>query len=230
MINKFAVIGMGRFGHTVAIALAKKGAEVLAIDADVSKVEDMRDEVAYAVSLDATDVKALRSQNVQDMDAVIVAIGEDFESMLLCTVNLLDLGVNRIIARAMNKTQRLILEKMGLKEIISPEDEVGISLAERLLTPGILSVLPMPDDYEFVEISTPKNIINRTIEEVEFRKKYDLNLITIKRASKERINGKEQMEQHILGVPKPDMLITDSDTLILMGKALDIKRFIEINQ
>lgn len=230
MINKFAVIGMGRFGHTVATSLAKKGAEVLAIDADDAKVEDMRDEVAYAVCLDATDIKALRSQNVQEMDAVIVAIGEDFESMLLCTVNLLDLGVKKIIARAMNKTQRLILEKMGIKEIISPEDEVGVSLAERLLTPGILTVLPMPDDYEFVEISTPKNIIDRTVQEVEFRKRYDLNLITIKRAAKITTNGKEQTEQHILGVPKPDMPITESDTLILMGKALDIKKFIEINQ
>ena len=230
MIHRFAVIGMVRFGRTVALSLAKKGAEVLAIDSDQSKIDDLRDDVAYAVSLDATDLKALRSQNIQEMDAVIVAIGEDFESMLLCTVNLIDLNVKKIIARSMNRTQRLILEKLGIKEIISPEDEVGISLAERLLTPGVLTVLPMPDDYEFVEISTPRDVVNRTIAEVEFRKKYELNLITIKRTTVENVKGVSRTEQHILGVPKPDMAIMETDVLILMGKAQDIKRFIDINQ
>ncbi len=226
MTYKFAVIGLGRFGMVVATTLANKGAEVLAVDTNEEKINSLRDEVAYAVKLDARDLKALKAQNIQDMDAVVVAIGRDFESLLLCTVHLLDMKVKRIIARAMNPTQRMILEKMGIEEIISPEVEVGISVAEQLLNPGILTFLPLPDDYEIVEINTPQNVTKRTISDINLRKRYNLNLITIKRL--EQRNGKKS-EHHVIGVPDADTVLEKSDTLILMGKAKDIKRFIEIN-
>ncbi|MCH8330751.1 MAG: TrkA family potassium uptake protein, partial [Bacteroidetes bacterium] len=190
------------------------------------RVEEQRDDVAYAVTLDATDMKALKAQNIDQMDAVVVAIGRDFESLLLTTVHLLDLKIKRIIARAMNPTQRMILEKMGIKEIISPEVEVGVSVAEQLLNPGIVTFLPLPDDYEIVEINTPPNVNNRTIEDIHLRKRYNLNLITIKRAEKK---DSRRIEHHVIGVPQPTTVIHEEDTLILMGKAKDIKRFIDVN-
>jgi trk system potassium uptake protein len=128
MINKFAVIGLGRFGNSIARTLASRGAEVLAIDLDEDKVENLKDEVAYAVTLDSSDIKALKSQNIKEMDAVVIAIGENFEGSLLTTVLLLELGIKRLIVRAANKEQRMILEKLGVKEILSPEDEVGKQL------------------------------------------------------------------------------------------------------
>ena len=229
MAYKFAVIGMGRFGTSVATTLASKGAEVLAIDISEEKIEELRDEVAFAVALDATDIKALKAQNIQNMDGVVAAIGRDFESLLLTTVHLLDLNVKRIIARAMNQTQRTILEKMGVNEIIAPEIEVGITVAQILLNPSLLNFLQLPDDYEIVEISSPPNITNRTLSDLDLRKRYHLNLITVKRIDQKIKNGVENIEEHIVGVPRPDTKFQDSDILILMGKDKDIKRFVEVN-
>jgi trk system potassium uptake protein TrkA len=231
MKGSFAVIGLGRFGSTVAVTLANKGAEVLAIDSDEELVESMRDDVAYAVAMDATDIKAMRAQNIQDMDAVIVAIGSDFESLILVTVSLMELKVKRIVARAMNRTQRVILEKLGIHEIVSPEVEVGISLAEKLLNPGMLTFMQLPDQYEIVEIEAPANIVGKRLDDLDLRRRYKINLITIKRLQTiTEKAGKEHIEYHIIGVPQSDTLIEAKDTLLLMGIDRDISKFIEVNQ
>jgi trk system potassium uptake protein TrkA len=228
--NRFAVIGLGQFGTAIAKTLAGRGAEVLAIDINEDDVEDIKEEVAYAVALDATDIKSLRAQNVQDMDAVVVAIGENFEALLLCVVLLFELEAKRIIARANGKHQRLILEKIGVKEILSPENDVGLAIAERLLNPTILTTLMLPDDYEIAEIKTPRTIVDRTLGDIGLRTKYNLNLITIKRYGAEAGEGEKTMEQHILGVPSPDIVLLESDTILVFGMARDIERFIEINK
>lgn len=231
MKGSFAVIGLGRFGSTVAITLANKGAEVLAIDSDEELVEGMRDDVAYAVAMDATDIKAMRAQNIHEMDAVIVAIGSDFESLILITVSLMELKVKRIIARAMNKTQRIILEKLGVSEIVSPEVEVGISLAEKLLNPGMLTFMQLPDQYEIVEIQAPANIVGKRLDDLDLRRRYKINLITIKRLQPlTDKRGNETIDYHIIGVPQSETVVEEKDTLLLMGIDRDISKFIEVNQ
>ena len=144
--QRFAVIGLGQFGSAIATNLSLRGAEVLAIDNSLEKVENIKDEVSYAVALDATDKKALLSQNIQDMDAVVVAIGENFQGLLLCTFLLMELKVKRIITRAMGSDQRRILEKMGVTEILSPEDEVGGNVAEMLINPDVVMCIKLQDD------------------------------------------------------------------------------------
>jgi len=228
--NRFAVIGLGQFGTAIAKTLADRGAEVLAIDNNEDYVEDIKEDVAYAVALDATDSKSLRAQNIQDMDAVVVAIGENFEGLLLCVVLLMELEVKRIIARANGKHQRLILEKIGIKEILSPENDVGLAVAERLLNPTILTTLMLPDNYEIAEIKTPRTIVDRSLSDIGLRTKYNLNLITIKRFSETEEDDEKTMEQHILGVPSPDIVLLESDTILVFGLARDIERFIEINK
>ncbi|MDX5348921.1 MAG: TrkA family potassium uptake protein [Hymenobacteraceae bacterium] len=230
MSNKYAVVGLGIFGNSIARTLAQRGAEVLAIDWDEDKVEAIKDEVAYAVAMDSTDMKALIAQNIQDMDAVVVAIGENFEALLITTTILLELNIKRIIARAANKQQRMILEKIGVHEILSPEGEVGKTVAERLLHPNIKTFLSLPDDYEIVEINTPKGIANRSIQNIKLREKYNLNLITIRRKFEEVINGKNMLVEHIIGVPKADTVIFPSDILILIGKTQDVKKFVAVNR
>jgi trk system potassium uptake protein TrkA len=229
MNYKFAVIGLGRFGTKIALTLSQRGAEVLAIDNDESKVDNLRDDVAFAVTLDSTEIKALLSQRIMDMDAVVVAIGENFEALLLTTSHLLDMNVKRIIARAATPQQRMILEKMGVSEILSPEDEVGIIVAERLLHPSVMTFLQLPDGYEIAEIKPPKGIWNRRVGSVELSAVYNLNLITLKREFEMEVGGKIVKEKHILGVPKPDMVIYETDTLILLGQEKDLDRFIEVN-
>ncbi|MBK8846850.1 MAG: TrkA family potassium uptake protein [Bacteroidetes bacterium] len=228
-VSKFAVIGLGRFGQAIARTLANRGAEVLAIDSNEEYIEDIKEDVAVAVTLDATDIKALRTQNLQDMDAVVVSIGEDFEALMLCTVLLQEIGVSRIISRANGKHQRMILEKMGVGDVLSPENDVGLAVAERLLNPTILTTLLLPDSYEIVEVRTPRIIANRTIEDINLRGKYNLNLITLKKHSDEGHNGNSEVVAHIVGVPSGETLIEENDTLILFGLTKDIERFIQIN-
>ncbi|MCC6385323.1 MAG: TrkA family potassium uptake protein [Bacteroidia bacterium] len=228
--NKFAVIGLGQFGTAIAQTLAKRGAEVIAIDNNPEYVDDLKDDVSVAVCLDATDAKALYAQNIHEMDAVVVAIGENFESLLLSVVLLLEMKVPRIIARANGKHQRMILEKIGVKEILSPQNDVGLAIAERLINPTILNTLMLPDDYEIVEIKTPRTMINRTLNDIGLRTKYNLNLITIKRIFTIEKEGEKTEEQHILGVPSPETILLDTDSILVFGRVNDIERFIEINK
>jgi len=230
MTNRFAVIGLGQFGESIARTLAERGAEVLAVDIEIDKVESMKDDVAYAVALDSTDVKALRAQNIQDMDAVVVAIGENFEGLLLTTVLLLELEVKRIVARAANAQQRMILEKMGVEEILSPEETVGKTVGEMLLHPNMRSFLPLPDNYEIVEINTPARVVDQTISEIGLREKYNLNLITVKRFFNEKKGEKMEKVEHIIGVPRADTFLKETDIMIILGKSQDVNKFIDVNK
>lgn len=228
--SKFAVIGVGQYGSTIALRLAEKGAQVFAFDNQEEKIESIKDDVAFAVTLDTTDAKALAAQNIQEMDAAVVAIGENFEATVLTSVHLLDLGVKRIIARASGNDQRLILEKIGIKEILTPEDEVAFVIREKLLNPSILSFLQLPDDYEIAEIKPPKGTINRTIEDIDFRNKYQLTLVTMKREYDIKKKGQYEVEQHVIGVPNSDTVIESRDTLVVFGTAKHVQRFIDVNE
>lgn len=232
MINttdKIAVIGLGQFGAAVAKNLAIRGAEVLAIDQDIEIVESIKDDVAYAVALDATDIKALASQNINDMDAVLVAIGENIEGLLLTVVQLIELKVKRIIARAMNQQQKLILEKLGVKDIISPEDIIGSMIAEMLLNPSMKAYLPMPDSYEIVEIQAPRKIMKKSLKEINLLGRYQLELITIKRKYEEYIDGRKKNVDHLVSKPNEETTIEYSDVIVVLGKSDDIDKFIDAN-
>lgn len=228
-VSKYAVIGLGHFGTEIARELAERGAQVLAIDNDESHIEKIKDEVAYSVTMDSTDKKALHTQGLQDMDAVVVAIGADFEALLLTTVYLMEMNIKRIIARANGVQQRKILEQMGVEEILSPEKEVAVNLAEQLLNPSILSYLQLPDNYEIVEIKCPRGIIGRSLGDVDMRNKYKINLITIKREFVDEVDGQRVCETHTLGVPASQTEIEESDALVVFGQVKDIERFMEIN-
>lgn len=229
MAEKFAVIGAGHFGSAIAVTLSKKGAEVMVIDTNQDKIDGINDEVSYAVSLDATDKKALMSQDIKDFDAVVVAIGQNFEARLLCAAVLLDIGVKKIICRSLGTSQRLILEKMGITEILSPEDEVAIIVAERLMNPSVISYLQLPDDYRIAEVLAPRKIAGRTYGDLSLRDRYKLSLITIKRDFQEFVDKQECVIQHIIGVPDTKTIIQPNDSLVIFGKNRDIERFIEIN-
>jgi trk system potassium uptake protein TrkA len=223
--QRFAVIGLGQFGTAIAKKLALRGAEVLAIDDTLEKVESIKDEVSHAVALDATDKRALLSQNIQDMDAVVVAIGENFQGLLLCTFLLMELNVKRIITRAMGSDQRRILEKMGVTEILSPEDEVGGNVAEMLINPDVVMCVQLPDDYEIVEVKAPKEVCGRSLKDIGLREKYSLNLVTILRKHNET-----DKDYHIIGVPNSSTVVEKSDIIALFGLTKNIERFLDINK
>ena len=229
--QRFAVIGLGQFGSAIAKNLSNRGAEVLAIDSSLEKVEGIKDEVSHAVALDATDKKALLSQNIQDVDAVVVAIGENFQALLLCTFLLIELKVKRIITRSMGNDQRRILEKMGVTEILSPEDEVGGNVAEMLINPNVVMCMQLPDDFEIVEVKAPSAIIGRSLGDIGLREKYKLNLVTIlrKKEDSSKENDNSTKDYHIIGVPDSNTIIQKTDIIIIFGLTKNIERFLEIN-
>jgi len=224
--KQFAVIGLGQFGEAIARSLSNRGAQVMAIDIKPERVDYISSEVTYAVALDATDKKALESQNIQEFDAVVIAIGENFENLLLCAVNLMELKCPRIIARAKADANRLILERLGIKEIFQPEEEVGTVVAERLINPYILSYMSMPDGYAIAEIKPPKDVLNKRLDEIKILENYNINLITIKR---EPILDEGGKSAHIIGVPKKDTIIKNDDRMIIFGHEKDFTKFIELN-
>ncbi len=228
--EKFLVIGVGRYGSSIARRLADKGAEVVCFDIKEDKIESIKEDVAMAVTLDSTDIKALQSQNITDIDAAVVSIGENFEAVMLASVHLMDLGIKRVIARAHGEQQKSILLKLGVNEILSPEDEVAEAVTERLVNPSVVGFLQLPDNYEIAEIRTPKAVANRTISDLDLRNKYQLTLVTIKREFEVEIKGEKLIELHVLGVPNSETVIKDTDTLVVFGTMSDVERFIEINQ
>jgi len=229
-LGKFAVIGVGKYGSNIARRLAEKGAQVFAFDIDENKIENIKDDVAFAITLNSADFKAISSQKIEELDAAVVAIGDNFEATILTAVHLIDLGVKRIIVRANGEEQKLILDKVGIKEILTPEDEVAFVIREKLLNPSILSYLQLSDDYEIAEIKPPKGTLNKTIGEIQFRNSYQLTLVTMRREYDVKKKGMYEVEQHMIGVPKSDTIIEARDTLVLFGTAKHIHRFIEINE
>lgn len=230
MSQKFAVIGVGKYGSTIARRLAEKGAEVFAFDSEEDKIDNIKDDVAQAVTLDCTDSKALIQQGIKDIDVVVVAIGENFEATVLTSVNLIDMGIKRVIARASGDNQKLILSKIGVHEILSPEDEVAFVIREKLLNPSIISFLQLPDDYEIAEVLAPKGVITRSISDIDFRNNYELTLVTVKRVFDVKKDGDMTEETHVIGVPSGETVIEERDTLVVYGTKNHVDRFLEINQ
>lgn len=220
---------MGRYGAEIARRLASKGAEVYAFDTNADRTELFKDEVAVAVTLDTADKKALQAQRIGEMDAVIVAIGENFEATVLTVMNLIDLGIRRIIVRASGDNQKRILKALGIQEILAPEEEFATLVAEQLINPNITAFLELPDNYEVAEVKAPAGVVNRSVEELDLVKRYNLTLITVKRCYEEEVDGEAAMTEHILGVPKPETVLYESDTLVVFGTLGNVKRFIEVN-
>jgi len=155
-MKQFAVIGLGNFGFYLATRLNKKGYDVLAIDKIQSPVQEIKGRVTQAVVADATDRKTLESLGVKNMDAVVVCIGSNMSDSILTTLNLKEIGVERVIAKSLSEAHGRILEKVGATDVLFPEKDIAISLAERLHNPNMLDYLPFMEGYSIIELSPPK--------------------------------------------------------------------------
>ena len=224
--RQFAVIGMGQFGEAIARSLSSKGAQVMAIDLNPDRTDAISSDVTYAVTLDATDKKALASQEIQKLDAVVIAIGTDFEALLLCAVNLIELGCPRIMARANGKANQLILERLGIEEIFEPALEIGALVAKRVVAPNLLSYMNMPDGFAVAEINPPEAIVGLSLDEIDLQGKYKISLVTIKRSSGSEASSDKM---HVIGVPAGDTQIQSGDHLVLFGHERDFRRLIKTN-
>ena len=148
----------------------------------------------------------------------------------LTVMNLIDLEVPRIIVRASGDNQKRILRALGIQEILAPEEEFATLVAEQLINPNITAFLQLPDNYEVAEVKAPRGIANRTVEDLDLVDRYNLTLITVKRCYEEELDGKVVRTEHILGVPKAETVVYDTDTLVVFGTLGNVKRFLEINE
>ena len=229
MKNKFAVIGLGDFGMSVAVSLAEKGAEVIAVDNNMEVIEEIKDKVTYAARMDSTDEKALKSLGIDKVDAVVISIGTHFEDTVLTSVLLLQMGVKKVVARASSKIQEKVLLKLGVHEVITPEFDIAKRLANNLINEGMIEYIPLDENYNIVHISAPKMFVGKTLQEINLRIKYNVNLITIKRRHiiQDEETGEQIIKERIYGVPTSSTLIEENDVLILLGKDRDLKKLIE---
>lgn len=228
MDKKFAVIGLGDFGWSIAVSLESKGAEVIAIDRSLEIIEDIKDRVTYAARLDATEEKPLRSLGVDKVDAAIVSIGTNFENTILTSVLLLQMGVKKVVARAASKIQETILKKLGVHQVINPELEIAARVATNLVNDEVLDYIPLGEDYNIVQLKTPQKFVGKSLQEIDLRIRFNVNLITIKRQYKVNEGTEDEIiKERIYGVPTATTIIEQNDILIILGKDKDIKKIID---
>lgn len=229
-VKKYCVIGLGYFGLNLSLRLSEAGAEVLAIDIKPENIEKIKDKVTHCICLDARDSSALRNLGLTDMDAVIVAIGEGFESSIMTTAHLQELGVKNIFNRVTSPVHERLLKLMNINELLVPEEEAAAHLANRLMLPGLLEVYKISVDYGIYEIEAPADFIGKSLLQINLRQNYNLNLITLKRIKKKKglltLGEKEEINVH--GVPTPETIILEKDILVLFGHDKNVKNLLNL--
>ncbi len=226
IMKRFAVVGLGRFGKKLAIALAMSGAEVIAIDKDREEIDSIRDQVSHAVRLDSTDEEALKAQGIDKMDVAIVGIGQGtgqgFESAILTVVNLRQIGVKEIFARAEDPIAGEVFSKIGATDVIYPEIESAQRWAYKLIAPQIGEKIDFAPGYSLARIKAPPSFDEKTVMDLQLRQKYSINLVAIKRGEHNRAKKKEKSD--IINVPMPDTIIYKDDILIVAGSDADLAK------
>ena len=210
--EEYVVIGLGRFGASVARTLVSYEYNVLAIDVDQQRVQALSTALPNVIQLDSTNVDSLQQAGVEAFDAGIVCIGTNFESNILTTVLLRRLGVARVIAKARTRTQREILLQVGADEVVLPEHEAGVRLARRLAAGHFIDYLEVSKDVGVVELLAPPSFWGRTLAETELRQRYGLNAVAVRR------------NDELIVIPSGSFEIVENDVLVVLGKIEDAER------
>lgn len=212
--KQFAVIGMGRFGSSVARTLYNLGFEVLAIDSNKDRIQHIIETATHAVQADSTDEDAMKSLGLRNFDVVVVAIGQDIQASILTTLILKEMGVKMIVAKAQNELHGKVLAKTGADKVIYPERDMGVRLAHNLISPNILDHIELSDDYSIVDIQAGPALIGKNLRQLDIRNKYRCNVMGIK--SKD---GAMNISPHA------DDEIRAGDVLVIVGKNEDLHAF-----
>ncbi|MCT4475826.1 TrkA family potassium uptake protein [Peribacillus frigoritolerans] len=214
--RQYAVIGLGRFGTSVAHRLYSAGQEVLGIDVNEERVENAELSVTHAVMADTTEEETLKSIGIRNFDCVIVAIGNDMQSSILTTLLLKELGIKKVIAKALNKNHGQVLTKVGADWVIYPERDMGERVANQLLSPNMLNYIELSKEYNIEEIILPMSMKGKSLRELDLRAKYNISVIAIVS------NGE------IIIAPSPDQDIHEKDMLLVVGNKEDLAFFANI--
>lgn len=209
-MKSFVVIGMGRFGSSIAKELYKHGNEVMVIDENEELIQDIADDVTHAVVGDAADEAVLRSLGLRNFDVAIIAIGANLEASILVTVLLKEQGIKYILAKAQNELHGTILKKVGADRVILPEKDMAVRVANQLVQSNMLDYIALSTEYSIAEIKVPENWVGKTLKELDIRVHYGINIMAIK--SDDGINI-SPMGEDILG---------EDDLIVVIGTDKEI--------
>jgi len=201
----FGVIGLGRFGYHVARTLAQGGAEVIACDVDEEKVREVSEYVSLAYVLDATDAKALKESGIANVDTAVVSIGENIEASILIVVQLKELGVKEVVAKAITPLHGKVLEKLGVDRVVYPEKEMAIRVAHSLLVGEFIEEIPIGEKHSLFELKAFDFMLGKTLRELDVRRRFGVSVLAIKRGENLIVN------------PVGDEKILPGDILVVLG-------------
>ncbi|HKJ94531.1 MAG TPA: TrkA family potassium uptake protein [Gammaproteobacteria bacterium] len=211
--GKYAVIGLGSFGSTVALELERLGNEVLGVDQNEEAVNAIADRLAHVVITNVREERNLQELGLVDYDAVVVAIGENLESNILCTIALKQMGVKQVWVKAVTASHHRVLNKLGADRIIHPEHEMGEYVAQALNYPYVLDYIPLGNDYFVVEIEATEAIAGRTVTDLDLESQYDVRFVALK-------HGRQPMYEEATGVT-----LAEGMRLVLVGPLSGLRRF-----
>ncbi|HPQ66907.1 MAG TPA: TrkA family potassium uptake protein [bacterium] len=225
-MRQFVVIGAGRFGRSVATTLAENGCQVLLLDSDENRVQQMAETVTQAIQLDVTDEKALQSLDLGEMDVWVVAIGSKLEASILATMKLKEMGVKTVVSKAGSMPHKKILARVGADIIVFPERDMGVRTANRLLSPDITDYINISSGYSLVEIRVPEHLVGQTLAEANIRAQYGVDVVAIKRQKPQiEKDGQTGLSEEMEIAPSASEVFAEGDVLVVIGKVKDIETF-----
>lgn len=205
--KSYAVLGLGVFGSTIATTLASFDYDVIAVDLDNSCVERVLDDVTSAVVADITDIDQLKAIGIGDVDCAIVATGTHLEDSIMAIMNLKELNVPYIVAKAKNKKYMQILERVGADRVIRPEKEMGVRVAKQLVSPNIVDLIDIDNKYSVIEILAPNNWVNNTLAKLNLRNRFGVNVLGVRKSATAPLSIS----------PSADYLIEVDDRLLVIA-------------
>jgi trk system potassium uptake protein TrkA len=216
-------VGLGNFGRSLAVKLGRAGIEVIAVDANLDRVDDVKNEVALAVRLDPTDENDLKSQGIHQVDMLVAAIEDNFESNQLLVVLSKRLGVRKVLALANSPTHARILRLIGADEVILPFEEAADRLFMRVLQPHLRTTVELAPGFTVAEVLVPKAFAGRPIKELAIRTKFGVTVTAILKKGYRRDSPDRN---HINPAPGPEDVLEAGDTMVVVGLDTNIQRFV----
>ncbi|HET8809387.1 MAG TPA: TrkA family potassium uptake protein [Flavobacteriaceae bacterium] len=227
---KIVVLGLGNFGMALAVYLAETDNEVIVTDIDMEKIDMVKDKVSHAVALDATHENGYHALPLKNTDLAIVAIGEQSGVNIKAAAIIKKMTDARVIARSTSTIEDTILEAMGVDQIIHPEQEYAERLTKKINLRGSIDNFEIDVDSSVSEVPVCEKLIGKTIMEADFRKTFNLNIITILRRKKfQNFIGRSADKQEVIGMPEPGTLFMKDDVLVVFGTNKAIEKYLEKN-
>lgn len=184
MNKQFAVLGLGSFGRSVALSLEKMGCDVMVVDDSYEKIQEISDKVSYAMKADVTDKDALQALGARNLDGAVVAVSEHPEANIMATLLCKEMGIPLVVAKAKDKLQGTILEKVGADSVVYPEIEMGSRIAKSMVANEFVDWIELSNDYSIVEIAVPRRWEGKSLAELDVRKKYGITVVGVMQGEK----------------------------------------------